>query len=67
MKLVHGEREYNLTWRDGCWLAGALLFIGGLSVSFGWGIVVAAVGAAVFMAPLVVVEKPEPVTEEKSE
>lgn len=53
MKLVHGEREYKLTWRDGSVAVGATLFVSGLAASFGWGIVIASVGAALVALPFV--------------
>lgn len=53
MKIVHGEVEWKLTWRDGSVAAGTLLLVSGLAASFGWGIVIASVGAALVALPFV--------------
>lgn len=50
MKIVIGEREHKLTWRDGTFLGGVAVALGGLGFAFGWGIVVASVGAGMIVA-----------------
>ncbi len=50
MKLVVGQREYNLTWRDGVFAGGLLLVAAGLGYAFGWGVVAAAGGGGLMLA-----------------
>lgn len=51
MKLVHGDQVHELGWRDGCFAGGAVLFVGGMSVAFGWGVLAAMIGVVLMLAP----------------
>lgn len=56
MKLVIGAREFNLGWRDGMVLGGSIVAVCGLWIAFGFGIVVAIIGACVAAFPFLRVE-----------
>lgn len=58
MKIVYGEHEHKITWRDGCVAGGGVLMLGGLCASFGFGIVVAIAGAVVASVPFLRLERP---------
>lgn len=53
MKLIHGDRQYDLTAWDGCFAGGACLFVGGLAAAFGWAVLVATVGAGMMLVPFI--------------
>lgn len=51
MKLVIGEKDFKLGWRDGCFAVGVMLISTGLIISLGWGMMLAAVGILLCMLP----------------
>jgi hypothetical protein len=58
MKLVYGESEHKLTWKDASFASGLTLTVGGLAASFGWGILLASAGVALMVAPFLRMETP---------
>ena len=59
IKLVVGDRVHRLTWRDGCFVGGFVLGVGGLWASFGTGVAVAIFGGLLASVPFFSVETPQ--------